>query len=64
VAVSSLWWVLMPSHASAHLHLHYRHLNVCFALWAIFLAVQVAAPVERWIASQIRPLGVPLPAGN
>ena len=64
LVVPSLWWVLMPSHSSAHLHLHYRHLNVCFALWAIFLAVQVAAPVERWIASQLRPLEVPLPAGD
>ena len=64
IVVSSLWWVVMPSHASAHVHLHYRHLNVCFALWAIFLAVQVAAPVERWLASQSRPLVVPLPAGD
>ena len=64
ITVSSLWWVLMPGHASVHLHLHYRHLNVCFALWAIFLAVQAAAPVERWIARQSRPLGTPLPVGD
>lgn len=62
--VSSLWWVLMPSHAAAHLHLHYRHLNVCFALWVIFLAVQAAVPVERWATSRSRPLGMPLAVGN
>jgi hypothetical protein len=46
--VSSVWWVLMQAHASVHEPLLYRHLSVCFVLWTIFLAVQLAAPIERW----------------
>ena len=48
VGISSVWWVVMQNHARVHTHLLYRHLNVCFVLWAIFLAVQLAAPIERW----------------
>jgi hypothetical protein len=48
VGVSCVWWVVMQGHARAHEHLLYRHLNVCFVLWAIFLAVQLAEPIERW----------------
>ena len=50
VLVSSLWWVAMPSHALGHTYLHYRHLNLCFALWTVFLAVQLAEPLRRWAA--------------
>lgn len=50
LALSSGWWVLMQNHAAKHEHLLYRHLGLCFLLWALFLAVQAAGPVERWQA--------------
>jgi hypothetical protein len=52
VGVSCVWWVVMQNHAIVHRHLLYRHLTVCFVLWAIFLAVLIAAPIERWRASR------------
>ncbi len=49
LGLSSLWWVAMPSHGAIHPHLHYRHFNVAFALWAIFLAVHVHDRVRAQI---------------
>jgi hypothetical protein len=51
IGSSSVWWLVMQNHARVHEHLLYRHLIVCFVLWVIFLAVQIAAPIERWLAS-------------
>lgn len=47
VGVSCVWWLVMQNHAMVHVHLLYRHLDVCFVLWAIFLSVQLAAPIRR-----------------
>jgi hypothetical protein len=46
--ISSIWWAVMQNHARVHQHLLYRHLDFCFVLWAIFLAVQLTEPIERW----------------
>jgi hypothetical protein len=50
LVASCVWYVAMPAHAHVHEHLLYRHLILCFELWAIFLAVLAAGPIERWIA--------------
>ncbi len=50
IGVSSCWWVVMQAQTLQHVHLFYRHLSVCFLLWAIFLAVQVAPVIDRLIA--------------
>jgi hypothetical protein len=52
IGVSCVWWLIMQNHAIVHRHLLYRHLAVCFVLWSIFLAVQIAAPIERWRVSR------------
>ncbi len=43
------WFVAMAAHAHFHYAFVYRHLILCFELWAIFLAVQAARPIERWL---------------
>ena len=43
------WFVAMVAHAHFHYAFVYRHLILCFELWAIFLAVQAARPIERWL---------------
>ena len=50
IASSCVWWVVMQGHSLVHVHLLYRHLNVCFLLWTMFLAVRIAVPVERHLA--------------
>lgn len=50
IASSCVWWVVMQGHSLQHPHLLYRHLNVCFLLWTMFLAVRMAAPVEHLLA--------------
>lgn len=45
VGVSSMWWLAMQNHAANHEHLLYRHLGVCFMLWALFLAAQAGRRV-------------------
>jgi hypothetical protein len=50
LVASCVWYVAMPAHAHVHEHLLYRHLILCFELWAIFLAVLAAGPIERWFA--------------
>jgi hypothetical protein len=42
LAVSSLWWFAMQSHATIHAHLVYRHVFFCFFLCVLFLAVLIA----------------------
>jgi hypothetical protein len=58
VGVSCVWWVLMQKHTSEHPHLFYRHLMVCFVLWAIFLAVQIASLIEHWAGRLARTAAV------
>ena len=50
VGMSCVWWMVMQNHATVHVHLLYRHLSVCFLLWATFLAVQAAEPIAQWQA--------------
>ena len=50
LSASCVWYVVMLSHSYVHKHLLYRHLIFCFILWAIFLSVQAAAPIDRWWA--------------
>jgi hypothetical protein len=50
LGVSCVWYVVMLNHSLVHMHLLYRHLSFCFVLWGIFLAVQAAAPIDRWWA--------------
>ncbi|WP_294536005.1 hypothetical protein [uncultured Rhodoblastus sp.] len=50
VVASSGWYVAMPAHAHHHINLMYRHTILCFELWAIFLAVQAAGPIETWLS--------------
>jgi hypothetical protein len=50
VVASCAWYVVMASHAHFHYPYNYRHLVLCFELWAIFLAVQATGPIERWLA--------------
>ena len=49
VVASCAWHVVMAAHAHFHYAFNYRHLILCFELWAIFLAVQAATPIERWL---------------
>jgi hypothetical protein len=48
IAISSAWWLAMQNHATVHIHLLYRHLSVCFILWALFVAARAAHFVESW----------------
>jgi hypothetical protein len=54
IAISSAWWLTMQNHATVHIHLLYRHLSICFILWALFLAVQCADFVESWQVRLLR----------
>lgn len=58
LAASCVWYVAMPAHSFVHRHLLYRHLILCFELWAIFLAVLAAGPIERWLAGKWPSLGI------
>jgi hypothetical protein len=49
IVPSCAWYVGMAAHAHFHYAFNYRHLILCFELWAIFLAVQAARPIEKWL---------------
>jgi hypothetical protein len=50
LGASCAWYVVMPNHAFTNAYVLYRHMILCFELWAIFLAVLAAGPIERWLA--------------
>ena len=55
---SCAWYVVMAAHTHHHVHLHYRHLILCFELWTIFLAVLAAGPIGRWLARTWPNIGI------